>query len=850
MCRRHRNGRCEELVPVASLSTFLGRPWKVALRCASQPGTCALGLAFALASGLPIRCHGALSISSGYEDFLAHIRQRIVCEESDVFDEAEQKGSARPCDSMKDGPFCRGLPNLDVVARHRPFTVDSIVPQHIFGNARAVQEFSGMEGDDPGMEPRGAATATLNKFLEKHLDIWAPFRRPAVVEGRLDLGQSLLMRTKGLPSTFSRGLPHDIIATWDGAWQVLPVAEVDGPSGKAEALLRLNGAVGVLRFSRPVVVRHLVVRPPLHATSGVHRIFVHGRKAGMEVWRSAYDYDGTVGVSSPLPCSIGDVVIGKWGSDGNINVGSVLVAHETVATVRCFDDNQKPKRVMWRNLATSDGVSCLVNENLARGTAHIVGTNELAKNNGHIGARQAYGGGAPSVWRDLARRVRTVDEVSFMVASGAEGWLLADLVVSTVLAPHKKRASDVDEEPSTPLDPSTFMVQVHPGPRAVITELSSAAVLYDSDDMLVRGLRLRNTPWKKNKDAAGSSVSQKSQGREEAKRLLVSSSRSTEGFKQLLRALELPDNGSSTMLRLPPHVRPEQFLEESERLIAALDVSKTAVQKYSHFEVFFTSHWDWLTPVDALKATFERWRIAPATQLEAQGSFYLGQQWSGVYFCTQGQTVLNLNITNVTTENGQDFVTADLTFRISDRKLEGAYSVTGKVQPEGRVLVLDPVQGSWKNQPKNFVMAGLQGVVSVNPRSGGFRYAGTVPIIGCDSFLLESLVSASPVPPDPSLAPTVEEAPSPVQTLANHSPEEHRRLTWNAALVRFANALEMIQIRWQTELQFLIKTAEDSTSKKDTSQFQQILEAARTSGLVSLELTMQDGEQVVVKLGR
>merc|ERR1719197_1861013 len=96
-------------------------------------GARALGLSLAVASGLPAGCHAALSISSGYETFLMQIRRRIVCEEGDVFDEAEQR-VAQPCDSMKDGPFCRGLPFSSAMPRHQPFTVDSIVPQHIFGD--------------------------------------------------------------------------------------------------------------------------------------------------------------------------------------------------------------------------------------------------------------------------------------------------------------------------------------------------------------------------------------------------------------------------------------------------------------------------------------------------------------------------------------------------------------------------------------------------------------------------------------------------------------------------------------------------------------------------------------------
>eukprot|EP00438_Fugacium_kawagutii_P000074 Skav220865 [mRNA] locus=scaffold193:274115:276402:+ [translate_table: standard] len=72
----------------------------------------------------------------------------------------------------------------------------------------------------------------------------------------------------------------------------------------------------------------------------------------------------------------------------------------------------------------------------------------------------------------------------------------------------------------------------------------------------------------------------------------------------------------------------------------------------------------------------------------------------------------------------------------------GIYEVLGQVDPVGRSLIFEPIPDSWKEQPKNFVMApwtevGTQGVVS-GTDDGTLRnvYAGTVPIYGCDSFEL------------------------------------------------------------------------------------------------------------------
>eukprot|EP00438_Fugacium_kawagutii_P000073 Skav220864 [mRNA] locus=scaffold193:261617:272858:+ [translate_table: standard] len=71
----------------------------------------------------------------------------------------------------KDGPFCRALPELGVgQPRHQPFTLDSIVPQHLFGDPRASMERLGSKatGGSAARTERATkqATAVLNRFLE------------------------------------------------------------------------------------------------------------------------------------------------------------------------------------------------------------------------------------------------------------------------------------------------------------------------------------------------------------------------------------------------------------------------------------------------------------------------------------------------------------------------------------------------------------------------------------------------------------------------------------------------------------------------------------------------------------
>lgn len=64
---------------------------------------------------------------------------------------------------MKDGPFCRGLPEMGM-ARHRPFTLDSTVPQHLFGDPHQKREAD--PAREQAVQATMQATNVLNRFLE------------------------------------------------------------------------------------------------------------------------------------------------------------------------------------------------------------------------------------------------------------------------------------------------------------------------------------------------------------------------------------------------------------------------------------------------------------------------------------------------------------------------------------------------------------------------------------------------------------------------------------------------------------------------------------------------------------
>jgi len=246
--------------------------------------------------------------------------------------------------------------------------------------------------------------------------------------------------------------------------------------------------------------------------------------------------------------------------------------------------------------------------------------------------------------------------------------------------------------------------------------------------------------------------------------------------------------------------------------------------------------WDKFISADALRVTYDRWTREPRSQKDATDVLFEGQQWNGSYFCTQGPTMLTLEVTKMQQVDDSIIVTASLTFWVDmkDKEVKGQYDVAGHYSREGRVLVLQPVPGSWKTKPNNFVMVGLQGVISPWGSARQLRFAGSVPIFGCDSFELNS------------------EAPD---RIPKHTARSIKSNSWNTALSSLAKAIDHARQNWREQLQQLIQ--EKSTAKKDTSaQVARLMEAARqvgvraNGGVFSFEVTSADGEEVLVQVGR
>mmetsp|Transcript_42063 Transcript_42063/g.116161 ORF Transcript_42063/g.116161 Transcript_42063/m.116161 type:complete len:811 (+) Transcript_42063:223-2655(+) len=754
------------------------------------------GVRLILVSTLPSLSGGALSISSGYESFLTDIRRRIVCAEGDVYDELLERGRARPCDSMEDGPFCRGLPGSRQATRLRPFTVDSIVPQHLFGEwpTSTLKE----------------AAATLNIFLEHYYKPKESQHRVHAVEGRIDFQGLRPARSHELMRSFSKGLPTGIISTFDGAWQEVSVPHNVGGERRNVAV-RLNGAIGSLHFSRPVVLRRLIVRPPLNAMSNRHRMFVRGRKAGKEVWRREYRFDATTKSAQPI-CEAGDVVFARF-VDGRYFLAVLLSGDEQAATVRWLDDAFAYRHIPWQNIKTPAGTVC--------GNGDGDGPSLEA----HVDAAASGKADDARLWRDVARHVKAVDEVTFSVLSGADGWLVSEIAVAAPRWTPRQGGTNAADDKKR-YDPMGYMMQVFPGRLAAVVEASQAAVLYDADDMLERGLRVRSDGATAN--SAGSGADVQVDNGEGSARLRTSMNPLVDGFLELLRGLAKPVQDGVPVATLPPHVTLGSVLSDAEVLVTALSgPTRSEVKTYGHFEQYFSAHWDMILRIDALAVTYERWRHDTAVQEFGKDVFYEGQTWSGVYFCTQGLTAVALEVTSVTETNA---IAAELTFWVgldskkSDSEaVRGSYSVSGRLDPTGRTIALEPVPNSWKDKPSNFVMVGLHGIVTKHGMDdGSHRFAGSVPIYGCDSFELQASAPGEPVVGESHGATSSPEA-------QDSAPQDIGVLAENAMLARLTRAIDVARANWRTQLRSLIeekKQSGSSSTSTGTSDASSTMQAA------------------------
>ena len=143
-----------------------------------------------------------------------------------------------------------------------------------------------------------------------------------------------------------------------------------------------------------------------------------------------------------------------------------------------------------------------------------------------------------------------------------------------------------------------------------------------------------------------------------------------------------------------------------------------------------------------------------------------GQVWVGSYLCSQGDTDLQLEITEVdsdgnvaavfdckcssfvgfSTSLNRSFCPVDHTAEeAGGRSCGGRYTVSGKLQGDGSLHLAPDQAGSstegWLENPCNYFSVGLVGTVSL--RDGELSYSGTIENPSCGAFLVTLPASGS-----------------------------------------------------------------------------------------------------------
>jgi hypothetical protein len=114
----------------------------------------------------------------------------------------------------------------------------------------------------------------------------------------------------------------------------------------------------------------------------------------------------------------------------------------------------------------------------------------------------------------------------------------------------------------------------------------------------------------------------------------------------------------------------------------------------------------------------------PLPPAPPRASFDQGTRWRGHYFCAQGKTDLDLRVTAV---NGET-IHAVFDFTHAPTAVHGSYTLQGRRKPGDRRIELQP--DHWVEQPPEYVMVGLEGLLSADGRS----FSGRITDETCGSF--------------------------------------------------------------------------------------------------------------------
>lgn len=279
----------------------------------------AISLAFLLLA--PTLTHGGLNVElQAPDDLVTKLRKSIFIETSNLRERENEQ-----CSSL-DGPNC--LVTM-FGAGAMPSTLDGadmgVVPERLLqGLGVDALEFVTPEYSVIELFRRQAELREGRQSIALgSASVAAPssFERPAAEHGVLHFGG--LSSDRRVPLAFSRGLPGNVVATWDGRWivkegqeypeeaELLPspyfLAPVDsdkkeeapaimatGLSGAVAGTIgepsaaQLAGSVGYVRFSRPVVVRSILARWNSAASSASPAV-VGGRLGLRTAWTSHLD---------------------------------------------------------------------------------------------------------------------------------------------------------------------------------------------------------------------------------------------------------------------------------------------------------------------------------------------------------------------------------------------------------------------------------------------------------------------------------------------------------------------------------------------------------------------------------
>jgi hypothetical protein len=111
---------------------------------------------------------------------------------------------------------------------------------------------------------------------------------------------------------------------------------------------------------------------------------------------------------------------------------------------------------------------------------------------------------------------------------------------------------------------------------------------------------------------------------------------------------------------------------------------------------------------------------------ERQMPFRTGDVWTGMYYCAQGITELELEIGEV---NGND-VSATFSFFHRPTSTSGRFEMNGSYTPAGRRMRFEA--GDWVSQPPGYQTVDLEGEVDLDT----MEYTGRVIGPGCRIFSL------------------------------------------------------------------------------------------------------------------